>query len=637
MSSSVDAENLVENVKKRAKKPYEPRKNTASYAVLVAMYFESQRGQSAHTKESISALASRWTNEEIIKNRKGSRFKANDMYDGWSSVTKTLIKTHQLIGIINRKPSANIMQNLFFLTEKGEEVAARIVQKYTLTERGPLLVPAMSTLSGSFERVEQNMMSSQSQSQEKEDSSSCMLRKRSFNESDTSSLHENVGSSTTTNTVPSSRSVALSLTTNSLTNKRSKSAANQDSDVEFIDLTENSQDDEQKDLHIYEDDNPQLFHDTTVSSRSAITTSVLAKASVISEPHSLIGGAYKGDTSTLLTASTVSISNSVESVPAQKSVVGQIWDDITPLDWNTFSPSLQWCVNEAENVSRGNKVSDEFDFILAMDLREKKKLESHLDSVKNGYIDNLRQLGVNMMVDARDLKVGDFMWVAKHKRSGNEIVLDLVAERKTYEDMWQSITGHGGVNIRYNEQKRRMVFSGISRRYYVLEGDDKSFDDNIQTKVAVEKKISVVYGSQMESQIHGFQLIKTANARDTIVKLLSLTRQICLSPELGQANAYKWMTSELCRKISFADFQKEVIKPHSTIGQVSQLMLYQIAKVGKAAVESITMRFPTMVELITALRDQQSQNADVNAYLQKEASISKEKARKVCTALLSKY
>ncbi len=64
----------------------------------------------------------------------------------------------------------------------------------------------------------------------------------------------------------------------------------------------------------------------------------------------------------------------------------------------------------------------------------------------------------------RNLPVGDFLWVARHNVSKEEIVLDCIVERKRMADLWQSIT-----DGRYFEQRLRLKKSGISRVVYLIE------------------------------------------------------------------------------------------------------------------------------------------------------------------------
>ena len=124
----------------KSKAPYLPRSRTAGYAVLVALFFEEKkRNATMWTKEHIADLAyPKWTDTEMIKkteNRK-DKGKAN-FFDGWSSVTTTLISKHKLVEKINRKPSQGMKTDHFKLTDEGRERAEMLIEMYGLDPSGP--------------------------------------------------------------------------------------------------------------------------------------------------------------------------------------------------------------------------------------------------------------------------------------------------------------------------------------------------------------------------------------------------------------------------------------------------------------------------------------------------------------------
>jgi hypothetical protein len=93
-----------------------------------------------------------------------------------------------------------------------------------------------------------------------------------------------------------------------------------------------------------------------------------------------------------------------------------------------------------------------FEVVLVLDSREMKGKND-----RDGIARSLEQLGV--LVEQRQLAVGDVIWIAREKGSmagwglgGLEIVLDGVLERKRVDDLVQSILGG-----RYDEQKVRVA------------------------------------------------------------------------------------------------------------------------------------------------------------------------------------
>ena len=125
------------------KKEYVPTHSSAGYAVLVSLYFDEQNGREYWTKEEICDLAyPKWTN--TVMNGNSTKQKAvtglsssKDYYDGWSSVSTSLVKTRGLIEVINRKPSAGIHKRMYKLTEAGRELGRKLVERDNLDPSGP--------------------------------------------------------------------------------------------------------------------------------------------------------------------------------------------------------------------------------------------------------------------------------------------------------------------------------------------------------------------------------------------------------------------------------------------------------------------------------------------------------------------
>lgn len=58
----------------------------------------------------------------------------------------------------------------------------------------------------------------------------------------------------------------------------------------------------------------------------------------------------------------------------------------------------------------------------------------------------LTQLGI--LFEVRRLKIGDFMWIARHRRTNDELVIPYIVERKRMDDLSASI-----IDGRFHEQK----------------------------------------------------------------------------------------------------------------------------------------------------------------------------------------
>lgn len=66
--------------------------------------------------------------------------------------------------------------------------------------------------------------------------------------------------------------------------------------------------------------------------------------------------------------------------------------------------------------------------------------------------------------ELRHLTLGDFLWVARHKETKQELVMPYAVERKRMDDLAGSIT-----DGRYHEQKYRLRQSGIPNIIYLVE------------------------------------------------------------------------------------------------------------------------------------------------------------------------
>ncbi|CAJ0576065.1 unnamed protein product, partial [Mesorhabditis spiculigera] len=79
-----------------------------------------------------------------------------------------------------------------------------------------------------------------------------------------------------------------------------------------------------------------------------------------------------------------------------------------------------------------------------------------------GPVEHLMKLGIR--AEVRTLPVGDFMWVLR-RLDGQEMAMEWVVERKTWDDLSHSIIGG-----RYGDQKRRLRQAPMSNRVYLVEG-----------------------------------------------------------------------------------------------------------------------------------------------------------------------
>lgn len=149
---------------------------------------------------------------------------------------------------------------------------------------------------------------------------------------------------------------------------------------------------------------------------------------------------------------------------------------------------------------------EDYEIILLMDNREVRS-QTERDYFHTRIVAN----GVNC--DTRSLSVGDVLWIARHKTTGLEVVLNYVCERKRLDDLAMSIR-----DGRFTEQKSRLKNSGLKNIYYLVEegglGDLQRIAD---MKQAIETSISMVITNSK------FHLNRFKRTDDTIEWLQCMT------------------------------------------------------------------------------------------------------------------
>lgn len=181
---------------------------------------------------------------------------------------------------------------------------------------------------------------------------------------------------------------------------------------------------------------------------------------------------------------------------------------------NVPSPSNYEFVNHIkhERVLNGIKYSvwpdDQYDVIILIDNRE---IRSRLD--RDYFQERLESFGVKCEV--RQLAVGDVCWIAKHKVSGEEAILNTICERKRVDDLAASIK-----DGRFFEQKNRLTKSLMKKYYYLVE-------DTINDITNLSNFAQQLQTAQsMTMTLSKFQLRKFKAIDETTEFLASLTKII---------------------------------------------------------------------------------------------------------------
>lgn len=144
-----------------------------------------------------------------------------------------------------------------------------------------------------------------------------------------------------------------------------------------------------------------------------------------------------------------------------------------------------------------------YDIVLLVDHRE---VRSKRD--RGFFTRTLEQRGIKS--EGASLTIGDMLWVARHKKSGKQCVLNFIVERKRLDDLVISIRDN-----RFLEQKNRLQKTGSKHIFYLVE---ETTGFNVSDNAEVMKTSiwsTVIY--------NGFHIKRTKNADTTIQWLIDMS------------------------------------------------------------------------------------------------------------------
>ncbi|XP_044975843.1 crossover junction endonuclease MUS81-like isoform X1 [Hordeum vulgare subsp. vulgare] len=180
------------------------------------------------------------------------------------------------------------------------------------------------------------------------------------------------------------------------------------------------------------------------------------------------------------------------------------------------------------------------------------------------------------------LPVGDCIWIARHRRSHTEYVLDFIVERKSVTDLVSSIR-----DSRYKDQKLRLKKCGLRKLIYLVEGDPNPLGASESIKTAC-------FTSEI---LEGFDVQRTTGYSDTERTYGHLTLSIIdyysMKFSIG-AN-----TSRVC--LTYDEFVKKCCDPKKlTVSDIFALQLMQVPQVTEETAIAVIELYPTLVSLARA-------------------------------------
>ncbi|WPT13049.1 Crossover junction endonuclease MUS81 [Picochlorum sp. SENEW3] len=245
-------------------------------------------------------------------------------------------------------------------------------------------------------------------------------------------------------------------------------------------------------------------------------------------------------------------------------------------------------------LSPGQSFLQEYDIVLLVDIRERyfrtatsrsngESLESHLNRI--------RQMGC--IVETRTIPVGDVAWVARRKgRMNEEYILDYIVERKSVEDLIQSIKESG----RYHNQKYRLKHCGLNNLYYLVEGQVELLSSSSDYKL-------VCTACAKTSTIDGFRVIRTKNVAQTLSLYKNMTQSITQFYQSQSVQPRSGAAVERCPSFSeffnhCANFEKGLM----TLQDMWAQMLNEVPGLGPEVCASIVQAYPTPAALWKAYK-----------------------------------
>ncbi|KAF6155274.1 hypothetical protein GIB67_019800 [Kingdonia uniflora] len=232
-------------------------------------------------------------------------------------------------------------------------------------------------------------------------------------------------------------------------------------------------------------------------------------------------------------------------------------------------------------LDAGEKFGEIYDVVLILDDRE------HFTRSKNGsrskkFMESI-ETEFKIQIEVRRLEVGDGLWIAKHKYTGSEYVLDFIVERKHVDDLFSSIK-----DSRYRDQKLRLTGCGLQRLIYIVEGDPNSHEAGETIKTAC-------FTTEI---LEGFDVQRTSGLGDTLRKYGYLTHAI--------TNYYgAHITNDEMRNTRICPSYKDFLKKcqdidKMTVSDVFAVQLMQVSQVTEEIALSVLELYPTLLSLARA-------------------------------------
>ncbi|XP_020284079.1 crossover junction endonuclease MUS81 [Pseudomyrmex gracilis] len=205
----------------------------------------------------------------------------------------------------------------------------------------------------------------------------------------------------------------------------------------------------------------------------------------------------------------------------------------------------------------------------------------------------------DLLFEVRRLKVGDFGWIAKCRKTSYELVLPYIVERKRMDDLSASI-----IDGRFHEQKFRLKQSGIQHLMYIVENTDKNTRFSIPLSSLLQASVNCLIQDGFtvkHTKSHKDSMLYLSYVTKTIIKSFKNKRLVGCKKDENPSQIISFTTIPL---MEFKEFNKASSKQRTF--KVSEMFIRQLVQLKGMSVDkamAIVERYATPRNLVTALKN----------------------------------
>ncbi|KYN04812.1 PREDICTED: crossover junction endonuclease MUS81 [Cyphomyrmex costatus] len=252
--------------------------------------------------------------------------------------------------------------------------------------------------------------------------------------------------------------------------------------------------------------------------------------------------------------------------------------------------------------------SNTFDIILLVDTQE--TCGGKMKPQHNATIMELTQLKV--LFEVHRLKIGDFTWIARCRKTNDELIIPYIIERKRMDDLSASI-----VDGRFYEQKFRLKQSGIENLMYIVENIDKNSRYSVSLSSLLQASINCLVQD-------GFTVKYTRNHKDSMLYLSYITKiliQIYKDKRLvGCEKEHFIQTDNISSAVCLMEFKEfNKVSSKQRTFKVSEMFIRQLLQLKGMSIDkamAIVERYASPQILITALENSDKNGEQLLANIQ---------------------